>query len=215
QFIVILINKRGVTLKPKIILQEYIEEYLKDTLENLDFKYARSSPKFSKEKNKFKITISFSISNYSHEDTCIFWSSWGISSKEYKKWYENEWGQKTDNSMIIGISDWNIPGWVEKDSHVTINSDFSSKKNFNEFIDNVLKVGIPYVNQINSWETAAELALEQPIIFYDQVFDLYLMADKHEKAKEILEEGIEKLSYYDAFMLLPELEKRKKKYFNS
>ncbi|MEG8980453.1 hypothetical protein U8Y98_27470 [Priestia megaterium] len=201
-------------MKSKLILQEHIQKYLKSQLEALDFKYAKSGPKFSREKNKFKTTISFSISKYSSEEECIFWSIWDVSSKEYTRWYEQEWGEKPANNLVISTPDWNISGWRENEDHTTIYSDFSSVEvNFNDFINNVLKVGIPYIEQISSWEAAAKFALDEPIVFYDKVFDFYLIANEKEKAKEVLEVGIEKLNNYDELDLLPELVKRKKRYF--
>lgn len=78
-----------------------------------------------------------------------------------------------------------------------------------------MNIGIPYYLQIDDWNTVAEYATRSPIIFYEKVCDFYMMSGQEEKAKEILERGIQEIKdrKHDSYMQLPEIKKRLKKYF--
>ncbi|WP_460228305.1 hypothetical protein [Bacillus cereus] len=78
-----------------------------------------------------------------------------------------------------------------------------------------MDVGIPYYSQIDDWDTAADYATRSLIIFYEKVCDFYMMSGQEEKAKEILERGIQEIKdrKHDSYMQFPEIKKRLKKYF--
>ncbi|HFK1684375.1 hypothetical protein [Bacillus sp. SRB1LM] len=78
-----------------------------------------------------------------------------------------------------------------------------------------MNIGIPYYSQIDDWNTAAEYDIRSPIIFYEKVCDFYMMSGQEEKAKEILERGIQEIEdrKHDSYMQFPEIKKRLKKYF--
>ncbi|MBW3491491.1 MULTISPECIES: hypothetical protein [Bacillus] len=202
-------------MKSKQLLSLYIENFLVDELQKLGFRYAKSVPKFSRTQGDFELTFSFSLSKWNSEDYCEFWTMWGVTSKKYSKWYKEQWGDKPVNDAIAGDAEWNIPGWKGKAQHWNLTNSECDSAEFSVFIGNVMNIGIPYYSQIDDWNTAAEYATRSPIIFYEKVCDFYMMSGQEEKAKEILERGIQEIKdrKHDSYMQLPEIEKRLKKYF--
>ncbi|KXY34918.1 hypothetical protein COK43_02650 [Bacillus cereus] len=202
-------------MKPKQLLSLYIENFLVDELQRLGFRYAKSVPKFSRKQGDFELTFSFSLSTWNSENYCEFWTMWGVTSKKYTKWYKEQWGDKPVNDAIAGDAEWNIPGWERKVQHWKLTNSECDKAEFSAFVGNVMNIGIPYYSQIDDWNTAAEYDIRSPIIFYENVCDFYMMSGQEEKAKEILERGIQEIKdrKHDSYMQLPEIKKRLKKYF--
>ncbi|MGG5740858.1 MULTISPECIES: hypothetical protein [Bacillus cereus group] len=172
-------------MKPKQLLSLYIENFLVDELQRLGFRYAKSVPKFSRKQGDFELTFSFSLSTWNSENYCEFWTMW------------------------------NIPGWTRNIQHFKLKNLECDKVEFSEFMHNVMNIGIPYYSQIDDWNTAADYATRSPIIFYEKVCDFYMMSGKEEKAKEILERGIQEIKdrKHDSNMQLPEIRNRLKEYF--
>jgi len=198
-------------MKPKELLKFYIENELINILEPLGFKYAKSGPKFSRKTGPFTLSFSFYTSKYSSENHCIFWTQWGVSSKDYKKWYEKTWGTKLTSDVITGSADWNIPNWLKGNhDHVFLSNSDLDIQEFKKFTQNILNAGIPYYEQITDWSTAADLALQAPIIFYEEVCDFYMMANQRNKAKQILDYALERATEEN----YEELKVRMEKYFN-
>ncbi|OQR58668.1 DUF4304 domain-containing protein [Bacillus sp. CDB3] len=202
-------------MKPKQLLSLYIENFLVDELQKLGFRYAKSVPKFSRTQGDFELTFSFSLSKWNSEDYCEFWTMWGVTSKKYSKWYKERWGNKLVNNSIAGDAEWNIPGWTRSTQYWKLTNSKCGRAEFSEFIRNVINIGIPYYSQIDDWNTAVEYATRSPIIFYEKVCDFYMMSGQEDKAKDILERGIQEIKdrKHDSYMQLPEIEKRLKKYF--
>ncbi|WP_305926938.1 hypothetical protein [Bacillus mycoides] len=202
-------------MKSKQLLSLYIENFLVDELQKSSFRYAKSVPKFSRTQGDFELTFSFSLSKWNSEDYCEFWTMWGVTSKKYSKWYKEQWGDKPVNDAIAGDAEWNIPGWKGKAQYWNLTNSECDSAEFSVFIGNVMNIGIPYYSQIDDWNTAAEYATRSPIIFYEKVCDFYMMSGQEEKAKEILEGGIQEIKdrKHDSYMQLPEIEKRLKQYF--
>jgi hypothetical protein len=205
-------------MKPRELLNSYIENFLVQELQKFGFRYSKSVPKFSRTKGEFDLTFSFSLSKWNSEDNCEFWTMWGITSKEYAKWYKEEWGSKPVNNAIIGDPEWNIPGWTrEPFKHFRLTNSDSDKVEFNEFIHNVINIGIPYYSKITDWNIAAECAAaREATVFYDKACDFYLISGQKQKAKDILELGLKEIERRkrDQNMQLPEIQKRLAKYFN-
>lgn len=198
-------------MKPKELLKFYIEKELVGILEPLGFKYAKSGLKFSRRTEPFTLSFTFHISKYSSEKECIFWIEWVVSSKDYKKWYKKTWDTNLINDVIVGSSDWNIPGWLEGNhDHVVLYNNKSDRQEFKGLIYNVLSVGIPYYEQIVDWNTAASLALQAPLLFYEKVCDFYMMANEREKARDVLKYALERATDENC----EELKRRMDKYFN-
>ncbi|PEX92816.1 hypothetical protein [Bacillus cereus] len=202
-------------MKPKPLLSLHIENFLVDELQKLGFRYAKSVPKFSRKQGDFELTFSFSLSTWNSENYCEFWTMWGVTSKKYSKWYKDQWGDKQVNHAIVGDAEWNIPGWKGKAQYWKLTNVEYDRVEFSAFIDNVMNVGIPYYSQIDDWNTAADYATRGPIIFYEKICDFYIMSGQEEKAKEILERGIQEIENkkHDGNMQLLEIKKRLKKYF--
>ena len=180
-------------MKPKQLLSLYIENFLVDELQRLGFRYAKSVPKFSRKQGDFELTFSFSLSTWNSENYCEFWTMWGVTSKKYTKWYKEQWGDKPVNDAIAGDAEWNIPGWERKVQHWKLTNSECDKVEFSAIVGNVMNIGIPYYSQIDDWNTAAEYDIRSPIIFYEKVCDFYMMSGQEEKAKEILERGIQEI----------------------
>lgn len=202
-------------MKPKQLLSLYIENFLVDELQRLGFRYAKSVPKFSRKQGDFELTFSFSLSTWNSENYCEFWTMWDVTSKKYFKWYKEQWGNKLVNNSIVGDAEWNIPGWTRNIQHFKLKNLECDKVEFSEFMHNVMNIGIPYYSQIDDWNTAADYATRSPIIFYEKVCDFYMMSGKEEKAKEILERGIQEIKdrKHDSNMQLPEIRNGLKEYF--
>jgi hypothetical protein len=204
-------------MKPKELLNNYIENQLVSELQKLGFRYFKGGPKFSRTKGYFELTFNFSLSKWNSEDYCEFWTMWGVTSKEYAKWYKEQWESKPENNAIVGDAEWNVPGWSrDVVNHFTLTNSESDKAVFDELKYNVLDVAIPYYSKISDWNTAAEYASsKERIVFYDKVCDFYLLAGEKEKAKEILELGIREIEErkHDQLMLLPKIQMRLDKYF--
>ncbi|MDL2419316.1 hypothetical protein AVT_15480 [Bacillus tropicus] len=202
-------------MKPKQLLSLYIENFLVDKLQRLGFRYAKSVPKFSRKQGDFELTFSFSLSTWNSENYCEFWTMWDVTSKKYSKWYKGQWGDKPVNDAVVGDPEWNIPGWKGKEQYWKLTNVEYDRTEFSEFIDSVMDVGIPYYSQIDDWDTAADYATRSPIIFYEKVCDFYMISGQKEKAKEILERGIQEIKdrKHDSNMQLLEIQKRLKRYF--
>ncbi|MFS2173673.1 hypothetical protein [Priestia megaterium] len=198
-------------MKPKELLKFYIENELINILKPLGFTYAKSGPKFSRKTGPFTLSFSFYTSKYSSENHCIFRTQWSVSSKDYKKWYEKTWGTKLISDVITGSADWNIPNWLEGNhDHVFLSNSDLDNQEFKKFTQNILNAGIPYYEQITDWSTAADLALQAPVIFYEEVCDFYMMANQRNKAKQILDYALERATEEN----YEELKVRMEKYFN-
>lgn len=203
-------------MKPKDLLNLYIEKYLVNELQKLGFRYSKSVPKFTRKIGDFELTFSFSLSKWNSEGYCEFWTMWGITSKEYTKWYKEQWGNKPINNGIVGAAEWNIPGWTrDVTKHFTLTNSKSDEEEFDELINNIINIAIPYYEKISNWNIAAEYASQETIILYHKVCDFYLISGQKEKAKKILELGIKEIQQrkHDQLMLLPQIQKRLEKYF--
>ncbi|MGE6349131.1 hypothetical protein ACQKIY_30760 [Bacillus mycoides] len=202
-------------MKPKQLLSLHIENFLVDELQKLGFRYAKSVPKFSRTQGDFELTFSFSLSKWNSENYCEFWTMWDVTSKKYSKWYKEQWGDKLVNTSIAGDAEWNIPGWTRNAQYFKLTNSECDRERFSEFIRNVMNIGVPYYSQIDDWNTAAEYATRKSIVFYEKVCDFYMMSGQEDKAKEILERGIQEIKdrKHDSYMQLLEIEKRLKKYF--
>jgi len=210
------LSVRKYHMNPKELLSLYIENYLVDELQNLGFRYSKSVPKFSRIKGDFELTFSFSRSKWNSENDCEFWTIWEVKSKAYTKWYKEQWGSKPVSNTIAGEVEWNIPGWTrDVIKHFQLTNSKDDEAEFNEFINNVINVGIPYYTKISDWNIAAEHASQKGTVLYHKVCDFYLISGQKEKAKEILEFGIKEIQQrkHDQLLLLPEIQKRLEKYF--
>lgn len=199
-------------MKPKDLLNFHIKTDLLPLLEPLGFKYAKSTPKFSRKTGHFSLRLSFCISQYSSQDECIFWTMWDVSSNEYGKWYEQTWGTQLAkaNNVVVASADWNIPNWLEgNEEHFTLYNKKSDKKEFSKFVQNVINIGIPHYEQIMDWNTAAEMALNEEDVFYERVCDFYLMANEKKKAKDVLTYSLERATDEN----YEDLKQRMDKYF--
>jgi hypothetical protein len=203
-------------MKPKELLIKLVEDFFVNELQELGFKYYKSKLKFTRISGEFELNIGFSLSKWNKDDRCEFWTMWSVTSKEYNKWYKEQWGCVPANNAIAGSSEWNIPGWTRNvTNHFVLTNSDNDKNNIIELTSNIVNTGIPYYEKIKDWSTAAEYASQREIVLYDKVCDFYLISGQEEKAKEILEQGIKELNQRenDQLMLLPKINKRLEKYF--
>jgi hypothetical protein len=203
-------------MKPKELLLKCLEDYLVDEMKNLGFKYSKSVPKFTRENGMFELSFSFAISKWSLDDNCEFWTMWGVTSKDYSKWFKEQWGVKPNNNAITGDAEWNIPNWTrDVSNHFHLNNSNEDIQEMNELICNIKNMGIPYYEKINSWDKAVQSASQDTPTVYSKICDFYLISGQKEKAKDILEQGIRVIQSkgLDQLFQLPEIKKRLERYF--
>ncbi|KAA0543120.1 hypothetical protein FZW96_20995 [Bacillus sp. BGMRC 2118] len=203
-------------MNSKELLLKNMESFLVNDLQQLGFKYSRNVPKFTRRTGYFELNISFSLSKWNTEEYCDFWTMWSVTSNTYSKWYKEQWDTNPANKGIVGVAEWNIPGWSRSASnHFILTNSADDGNQMIELKRNIETIGIPFYEAIKDWNTAAEYASKSIIVLYDKVCDFYLLAGEPEKAKEVLEQGIKEIEHRgnDQLMQLPEINKRLQKYF--
>lgn len=171
------------------------------------FRFARSSLKVSRKTGDFEQSFQFSISKYSADDLCIFWTMWSVSSRKYSRWHEATWGEKPANDSVAGCAEWNIPNWTRSthdDHHLTLTNTSADNAVIAQLLDNIEKCGIPYVDRFSAWEPAAEQLVSKGWM-YDRAADFYLIAGNQPRANAILLEGIKKVEAGGSKSLVGEL----------
>ncbi len=212
-------------MKPRELITKNILEYLSEPLLKMGFRFSKSSLSFKRKKEVFEQEIHFSLSKYNQENvSAIFWALLGVKSKAYSKWYEKEYGKKPVNNAMGGISCWNIPNWKkaiidnEEQVHFQIINDKERANVMKVFKENILNVGVPYLDDLSSWEKTANKIIEKEHGGRHAVAcDFFLIENNKNKALWALEKGLEYWTKYPNASFSNEKEEinlRLKKYFN-
>lgn len=203
-------------MKPRDILLDAFEPVLIPYMEGIGFRFAPSRLKFSRTVEGVKQTVHISLSKWNFKGNCQFWSMWGASSKRYRAWYKEQWGELPDNDALGGCADWNIPGWDRACcEHFNLRGKMCDELEIRCLIENIESVGLPYLDRISSLEGAAN-ELVAGIWMFDKAADFLLMAGNKQRAREALELGIQRFSdegVVDNFEELPRLKERLIRYF--
>jgi hypothetical protein len=204
-------------MKPKQILADLIDRFLVEAISALGFKYSPSQLKFSRRDDPFTQIITFTVSHYSTVQGVIFWTSWGVGSKQFTRWYKDQWGKKTQLAYLAVSNDWLIPGWsVQSPNRRSIQPDLSGKKIMRSLLTDFTGPGFQFLERISDWKGAAEQRME--LAMYPTIAcDLLMVAGDEEAALKLVRSEIERLSregVKDQFIQLPELRARLEKYFS-
>lgn len=184
-------------MKPKDLISINIEKTLLEPLTQIGFTFSKSTLTFKRKINEFVQTITFHLNKYNQENVCAeFWTSFGVSSKEYSKWYLAEFGKKPINISLGGELDWNIKDWEfaiinnKRETHFQIIDEKEREYVLEVFKKNILNIGIPYLDNLTNWENAAYNLVENEW-FHEKASDFFMIAGNNEKALWALQEGID------------------------
>jgi len=166
-------------------------------------------------KNNVCQSISFQLSRWNSVDECEFWSTWKAVSPQYSAWLQSEWQETPTLDALGGLVEWNIPGWSRQaDRHFALRNQATDSDEWREFLENVQRVGIPFLDRISTWQGAAEELVRERWHF-DAAADFYVIAGETERAVETLRDGIrafESGACVDNFGELPRLKARLERY---
>ena len=202
--------------KPKDLLLKQLKVYYLPFMEPLGFRFAKSNLRLSRKYDEVTQIIQFSLDEYNSANECTFWTMWSTQSTQYGKWYEQTWGRKPPNIALGGISDWNITVWSRGVAeHFHLNGTKSDSQEIACLIENTQAHGLPFLQRISDYKTAAECLVEERWM-YDKTTDLLMTAGDEARAREVLLQGIDEFANNDRvdnFGELSELQSRNQKYF--
>jgi len=178
-------------MKPRDLLLSKLETRVAPHLAAIGFRFAPSKLSFSRKVAFARQEIAFSLDRWNFEDHCGFWTVWGASAPAYKKWHHEKFGVAPSNDALGGVSDWNIPGWSRRfiDQATLTNDRESDQSVVNQLVKDICDCGLPFLDQISTWEGAAENLVEQGWM-YDRAADFLLIAGDPKRSQEILQIGV-------------------------
>ncbi|WP_149205947.1 DUF4304 domain-containing protein [Flavobacterium johnsoniae] len=184
-------------MKPKDLITLSIEKTLLEPLTQIGFTFSKSTLTFKRKVNEFIQTIHFQSNRYNQENVSVeFWPSFGVSSKKYSQWHENEFGESPLNDSVGGAMGWNINDWKlpmsngKSQLHFQIVNEKQRENVLTLLKNNILNIGIPFLDNLSNWESAAYKIVEADW-FHHKACDFFLIAGNKEKALWALEEGID------------------------
>ncbi|PCJ84822.1 MAG: hypothetical protein COA57_08480 [Flavobacteriales bacterium] len=188
-------------LKPKERIDKVIFDKVKPPLEELGFKYLKSEPSFKRSVNNFIQEISFSTSKWNETDEHVAFDLYiEVVSKEYDEWCKLNYPDQVNGNRIFGFrpqnlpeKSWKLPNW----SHFWDNRFYNGWYNLAEhdnkdLIESLLNdlhtIAIPLMDAASEWSSAAKLLRAyQDWTVLPLIMDCYLIEDKIEDAKELLD----------------------------
>lgn len=177
-------------LKPGDRIRKLVEEYVEPELSKIGFKLLKSKLTFKRKVGEFTQEIYFAKNQRNFGDTVVsFWTILSVESNFYVKWHEDTYGFKPMNEFICSwydshIETWNSEFWNGEQYDLT---EFDNDKLMVDLTKNILNIGIPLLNKVSDWESAADYQMSnQRFGFISKIFDFYVLADKKEKAIESL-----------------------------
>lgn len=211
-------------MKPRALIISSLEQTLLEPLTKLGFTFSKSTLSFKRKAGDFVQAIGFQLNRYNEENICAeFWSSYTISSKEYSHWYKTVFGTAPYNDHLSTEMEWNIKNMVfpvidqKQELHYQIIQEAEREKVLNILKDNILNIGIPYLDQRSDWERLAYDLIAKDSA-HERACDFFLISGNKEQALLALEQGLEywkknpKASFPES---KEELLKRQAKYFSS
>lgn len=175
-------------LKPGERIRKLIEEFVQPKLTPLGFKLLKSELTFKRKVGDFTQEIYFAKNQRNFGNTIVcFWTILSVKSNYYVKWHEKTYGFKAMNEFVESwydnhIKTWNTDYWNGGQYDLT---EFDNVKLMNDLTKNILTIGIPLLDKVSEWESAADNLMErQRFGFISKIFDFYILAGKEEKAIE-------------------------------
>lgn len=204
-------------MKPKDLLVLRLREHVVAPLVTSGFRFAASTPQFSRTVGDVRQRIVVCANRYNREDDVEFWTMWSVTSAAYPRWYSETWGEPGTNDLLADTADWNLPGWsrgpAAKRFHLANTA--QDVDEMTEFRDNVLGAGLSWLDHVSTWEGAAEARRAQRSSFAPAA-DFFMIADQPAKARATLLEGIDHYTRQpraDFLNELPRLRERLARYF--
>jgi len=177
-------------LRPGERIRKLIEEFVEPELSLLGFKLLKSELTFKRKIGDFTQEIYFAKNQRNFGNTVVcFWTILSVKSNYYVKWHEKTYGFKPMNEFVESwydnhIKTWSSDYWNGGQYDLT---EFDNIKLMSDLTKNILTIGIPLLDKISDWESAADNLMErQRFGFISKIFDFYILAEKKEKAIESL-----------------------------
>jgi hypothetical protein len=203
-------------MKPREMLLGRVEETVAPAMRHLGFAFSRSRLLLSRRFGYAHQEVVFSLNRWNSENDCSFWTMWSARAPAYRTWHNEMFGHDPPNDTLGGGADWNIPGWSRGPSaHATLTGHLSHDAEVVErLLRDIQSAGIPYIDQVSTWEGAAERLLDGHW-GWDRAADFLMIAGKKERARLVLEEGIRRHAgaSNDQFAELPGLQLRWARFF--
>ncbi len=175
-------------MKPRELIKECLKKEIEPALSELDFKFSKSGLKFQRKNVEFLQVITTHLNRYNRENlSAEFYFSFSVTSPKYSQWYLLEYNRKPSNNALAGEMYWNLEGW--KHPRPDIASEKNRKKKMQLLLEDILSIGLPFLEKYSDWENAADLLLEKNWL-HDKACDFYLIAGKRSKAQKALNKGL-------------------------
>ena len=203
-------------MKPRDILLMRTQQYLCAPLAEFGFTFARSKLTFSRRVGIVTQKMWFQLDRWNSEDECSFWTHWLAESTAYLEWHEQHFETRPDYPMLGCEEDHNIPGWSTRfGDRACLHNDDNDAVVMQRLLDDCVRVGIPFLDSISSYEKAAEQRVKEKD--WVAATDYFLLAGERDRAGETLLKGISEISTHDdewdRTRKLPQLELRRTKFF--
>lgn len=175
-------------LKPGDRIRRLIEEFVAPEISKIGFKLLKSELTFKRKVGDFTQEIYFAKNRRNFGSIVVsFWTILSVKSNFYTKWHEKTYGFKPMNNFVGSSYDshlnkWNADYW---DGYQYDLTKFDTIELMNDLTKNILTVGIPYLNKISDWESAADYFFNEEIWMHAaKIFDFYIIANQPNKAVE-------------------------------
>lgn len=175
-------------LPPCDRIRKLIEEFVEPELAKLGFKLLKSELTFKRKVGEFTQEIYFAKNQRNSGNTVVsFWTILSVKSNFYVKWHEKTYGFKPMNEFVDSwydnhIKTWNTEYWNGGQYDLTT---FDNVKLMTDLTKNILNIGIPILNKISDWESAADyLFKEERWMHAAKIFDFYIISNQRNKAIE-------------------------------
>lgn len=204
-------------MKPRDLFRARIEQDLNEPIAALGFRYSPSRIGFSRKMGIAVHDISFQFDRYNSEDHCHFRVRLLARSPIYSKWHFEQFGKRPPND-IIGAGGRGLPGWSNSDDRWWDGCFCNVPRNDDVVVErirqNVVAVGIPFLDSISTWKAAAAFQFAEP--HFSKTADLHLLDGNLDFAREVILEGIRRYTGSELpnrWRELPDLHHRLAKFF--
>lgn len=181
-------------MKPRDLINSLIQEYLIEELTSIDFSFKSRTTEFVRKRGDFTQFLYFALSKWNESDKIVdFWTIWTVESKFYLKWHLSNWHSEPLNHIVASSYGQHLPNWDKSidngNQYELMNVEL--KKAFLNLKDNIIKVGIPFLNANSDWINIANKIVEEKRYgFFDKASDYYRISNYDNKADEILKIAI-------------------------
>ncbi|MGE4320985.1 MAG: hypothetical protein AB7E61_06025 [Acholeplasmataceae bacterium] len=148
-------------MKPKDILLNAIEESMLKELEDLGFKFYKSSVKFIRVVGDYTQEILFSTNKWNQEGTCEFHTIINVRSRRIRKFVKDITGDYPPHNIIFSIYDWHNKdfsqfsgGWYE-----LTESNYTNQ--MAKYVEKFIDVLVPVINFFSDYKRCLDRMVER------------------------------------------------------